>query len=244
MSGRRKWSDIRDQQFSTPEAQAKLVRAQESLERELVNHSRTLKQLRRARRMTQSQVAAQMRVSQAQVSRVEGQADLYLSTLRSYVQAMGGELQLRVSFAGGDWSEVTVGEITGFEDEPSNSSEQIQQTAPQLASQYPGIRAIYSPTVDVGATSGLLWLFGASDVPGSPTRAGIGEAHWWPSASQRPTAAPGTAVVSAYLGEVPAFGVSQVTHEGGALKWLSLSGDLKIPDDSDTFISEASVREG
>jgi hypothetical protein len=58
-----------------------------------------------------------MNVSQAQVSRIENQADLYLSTLRSYIEAMGGELQIRVAFPGADWAEIAVGDIT----DPSRS---------------------------------------------------------------------------------------------------------------------------
>jgi transcriptional regulator with XRE-family HTH domain len=54
--------------------------------------------LRRARDFTQGQLAETLRVSQAQVSRIENQADLYLSTLRSYVEAMGGELSLVATF--------------------------------------------------------------------------------------------------------------------------------------------------
>lgn len=39
-----------------------------------------------------------MHVSQANVSRVEHQEDLYLSTLREYVAALGGELELTAVF--------------------------------------------------------------------------------------------------------------------------------------------------
>lgn len=59
-----------------------------------------LRELRRAREMTQTQLAKSLHVSQAQVSRVEGQADLYLSTLDSYIEAMGGQLELVATFDG------------------------------------------------------------------------------------------------------------------------------------------------
>lgn len=48
--------------------------------------------------MTRVQLAAVLGVRQVQVSRVENQADLYLSTLHSYAQAMGDELGLRAVF--------------------------------------------------------------------------------------------------------------------------------------------------
>lgn len=54
--------------------------------------------VRRARSLTQTQLAKVLGVSQAQVSRIETQSDLFLSTLASYVEAMGGELQLVAAF--------------------------------------------------------------------------------------------------------------------------------------------------
>jgi hypothetical protein len=50
-------------------------------------------------------------VSQAQVSRIENQADLYLSTLRSYIAAMGGELQLRAVFPDGQAAIISADEL-------------------------------------------------------------------------------------------------------------------------------------
>lgn len=115
MSGHRKWSEVRDARLKTDEDRARYAQARQTLERELDAHARTLKQVRRARRLTQQQIAKVMKVSQAQVSRVENQADLYLSTLRSYIQAMGGELELRVVFPEGEWCEVTIEEVTEHE---------------------------------------------------------------------------------------------------------------------------------
>ena len=70
--------------------------------------------MRHARRLTQVQLATALGVSQAQVSRIENQADLYLSTLRSYVEAMGGELQLRAVFPDGQATLVGVEEVLGL----------------------------------------------------------------------------------------------------------------------------------
>jgi hypothetical protein len=72
--------------------------ARKELDRQLDEYAVGLAELRRARRLTQGQVAMGMGVSQAQVSRVENQADFYLSTLRNFVDAMGGELRIMVAF--------------------------------------------------------------------------------------------------------------------------------------------------
>lgn len=55
--------------------------------------------LRRARSMTQVLLAAQLGVAQGEVSRIEYQADLLLSTLARYIDGLGGELSLLVRFA-------------------------------------------------------------------------------------------------------------------------------------------------
>lgn len=57
-----------------------------------------LADLRRARARTQEQLATALAVNQAWISRVERQTDMYLSTLRSYVEALGGQLEISVRF--------------------------------------------------------------------------------------------------------------------------------------------------
>ena len=84
------------------------AKARAELDRGEEDYRRTLSQLRNARRLTQVQLAAILGVSQAPVSRVENQADLYLSTLRSYVQAMGGEPELRAVFPDGQAVAITL----------------------------------------------------------------------------------------------------------------------------------------
>ncbi|MGN6549962.1 MAG: XRE family transcriptional regulator [Pararhizobium sp.] len=60
----------------------------------------TLKDLRRAREMTQAALAETLHVNQVSIAKLEKRSDLLLSTLRNYVQAMGGELELVVKFPG------------------------------------------------------------------------------------------------------------------------------------------------
>jgi DNA-binding transcriptional regulator YiaG len=60
----------------------------------------TLQELRRARELTQVQLAETLGIQQATVAKYERQSDLLLSTLTSYVRAMGGSLKLMVEFPG------------------------------------------------------------------------------------------------------------------------------------------------
>lgn len=66
--------------------------------RVLVAEYKTLQQLRKARALTQSQLAEVLRKDQVAISQMEKRADMLLSTLRSYIEAMGGELNLVVQF--------------------------------------------------------------------------------------------------------------------------------------------------
>lgn len=65
---------------------------------ELVAEEMSLRDLRRAHRMTQESVGESLGIGQEGVSRLEKRSDLLLSTLRNYVEAMGGHLQLVAEF--------------------------------------------------------------------------------------------------------------------------------------------------
>jgi transcriptional regulator with XRE-family HTH domain len=58
----------------------------------------TLQDLRKAREFTQIRMAELLNMRQENVSRLERRADLLVSTLQSYIAAMGGELSLVVEF--------------------------------------------------------------------------------------------------------------------------------------------------
>lgn len=62
------------------------------------NELATLKDLRKALERTQEDLAARLGVGQDTVSRIERRSDILLSTLRRYVEAVGGELKLVASF--------------------------------------------------------------------------------------------------------------------------------------------------
>jgi DNA-binding XRE family transcriptional regulator len=111
MSGHRSWTADRRARLADPEIARRASEARAELDRLELDHQRTLAQLRHARQLTQNQLASTLGVSQVQISRIENQADLYVSTLRSYVQAMGGELQLRALFPDGKASLLSIDEV-------------------------------------------------------------------------------------------------------------------------------------
>lgn len=64
--------------------------------RELKQEVESLRELRQIAGKAQADIAAKLNIKQPSVSKIEKQADMYLSTLRSYVKAIGGELELIV----------------------------------------------------------------------------------------------------------------------------------------------------
>ena len=58
----------------------------------------TLDELRRDRKMTQGKVALAMKMEQSEVSRLEKRAEVKLGTLRNYVSALGGHIEIRAVF--------------------------------------------------------------------------------------------------------------------------------------------------
>ena len=69
---------------------------------ELIAEEMSLRELRKAHELTQEQVAEILEVGQDGVSRLEKRGDLLVSTLRSYVEAMGGQLSLVAEFPNRD----------------------------------------------------------------------------------------------------------------------------------------------
>lgn len=81
---------------------------------ELIAEEMTLRDLRKARALTQARMAEELGITQDGVSRLEKRSDLLLSTLRKSVEAMGGRLSLVAEFP--DRAPVV---LTGIaEDEP------------------------------------------------------------------------------------------------------------------------------
>lgn len=75
------------------EAQAQAAARAEALLVEMQLH-----ELRKARKITQVDVAKAMHIEQGAISKIERREDMYVSTLQAYIQALGGELKLVASF--------------------------------------------------------------------------------------------------------------------------------------------------
>lgn len=99
MSGHHPFSVLRDQIRSDPERAARVEEYRAAIEQALA-----LAEMRRNRGLTQKQLAEAMHVSQANVSRIERGEDAQISTIRKYVNALGGQLEIRAVFP--DRSEV------------------------------------------------------------------------------------------------------------------------------------------
>lgn len=63
--------------------------------------SMPLAEIRKAQQLTQTSLAEKLHVEQAAISKIESRSDLYLSTLRQYIEGMGGHLELRADFPSG-----------------------------------------------------------------------------------------------------------------------------------------------
>ncbi len=61
-----------------------------------------LQELRLAHHMSQEHMAKLLHTKQANISRIERRTDMYISTLRSYIEAMGGQLDIVARFCTGD----------------------------------------------------------------------------------------------------------------------------------------------
>ena len=90
-----KWADIRGRFSDRHE-----LELQQRYEEEVKKLS--LHQVRQARSLTQVNLATILNVNQGTVSKLEKRTDMYVSTLRSYIEAMGGELQIKAVFPDGE----------------------------------------------------------------------------------------------------------------------------------------------
>jgi transcriptional regulator with XRE-family HTH domain len=69
---------------------------------DILKNELALKELRQAMELTQEELAKELHVNQAAVSKFESQSDIYISTLRKILFAMGGELKIVAHFDDGD----------------------------------------------------------------------------------------------------------------------------------------------
>ena len=85
------------QESMSPERRARVeARVHEALK------TVALDELREARKLTQTQLATLLEVDQGSVSKMERRTGMYISTLRSYIEAMGSSLHIRAVFPDGE----------------------------------------------------------------------------------------------------------------------------------------------
>ena len=86
------------------ELQAKMspaARSRSEAKAERMIREMALDELRTALDLTQEQLAEVLHVRQAAISKVERRSDMFISTLRKIIEAMGGELEIRAILPGG-----------------------------------------------------------------------------------------------------------------------------------------------
>ena len=103
MSGRHSFSELTKD--VTPERRRRIANMKGELLAEMPLH-----ELRRARALTQGDMAKVLKVNQPAVSKLEQRADVYVSSLRSYIEAIGGKLKIVAEFPEGEVA------ITNFSD--------------------------------------------------------------------------------------------------------------------------------
>ncbi len=95
----KKWNDLKKR--LTPQARARVdARVARTLE------SLPLDEIRKAIGLTQAELADRMDVQQSSVSKTESAADMYISTLRRYIEALGGTLHITAEFPDGRSMEI------------------------------------------------------------------------------------------------------------------------------------------
>lgn len=87
--------NIREKIAKLKAAQRKRVMARAA---EIIAEEMSLRDLRKARKLTQARVAKTLGITQDSVSRLEKRSDLLLSTLRKTVKAMGGDVRIVAEF--------------------------------------------------------------------------------------------------------------------------------------------------
>jgi predicted XRE-type DNA-binding protein len=91
MTGRHKFSELVAKM--PPERQARIEQMTEELREEM-----SLAQLRTARQLSQAALGEMLHVEQPAVAKLEKRTDMYVSTLRRFIEAMGGELEIVARF--------------------------------------------------------------------------------------------------------------------------------------------------
>ena len=110
---------LRDKMKNLPAARRARIDAETE---RLHDEYKTLQELRKARELTQVEVARALNIRQASVAQMEKRSDLMISTLRGYIEGMGGTLKLVVEFP--DRAPIQIGGIGETEDAAAQKDSQ------------------------------------------------------------------------------------------------------------------------
>ena len=77
-----------------------------------------LRELRQAMALTQQDLADRLQVNQPAVAKLEQRTDMYISSLRSYIESIGGQLRIVASFPTG---EVDITNFSGVSEEETTA---------------------------------------------------------------------------------------------------------------------------
>ena len=111
MSGRHSFREL------TKEFSPARRRRIDGMKRELLAEM-PLHELRRARALTQRDLAKMLQVNQPAVSKLEQRADVYISSLRSYIEAVGGKLKIVAEFPEGEVAITNFSDVGEVENRP------------------------------------------------------------------------------------------------------------------------------
>lgn len=115
----------------SPERQAKI----EAMAEKLIAEEKSLRQIRKAREYSQVTLSELLGMNQGDLSRFERRTDAYLSTIRRYIEAMGGTLELIATFPDtGPVKIANLGDLAGDIGEEESSETASQSEVDKVAS--------------------------------------------------------------------------------------------------------------
>ncbi len=100
MTGHRPIASLRDRM--SPERRARNAEAAKSTLRNIERAECALHELRQARQRSQEDLARALKVQQPAIAKLEHRADMYVSNLRRYIEALGGTLEITARFPDGE----------------------------------------------------------------------------------------------------------------------------------------------
>ena len=103
----------------------------DELARKLIAEEKSLREIRKAREYSQVTLAEILGMGQGDLSKFERRTDAYLSTIRRYVEAMGGTLELIATFP--DTGPVKIGNIGDLDGGDLDGGDEEEENQEQIA---------------------------------------------------------------------------------------------------------------